>query len=106
MRDLGRKRVELDRIARRMADSGSRQIKALSERLEATDRLRETLSYKATLARGYAAVHGEDGVLTTKAAAQKAGALEIEFSDGRMSLAGKPKRTVAGRTPTDQGSLF
>jgi len=106
VRDLGRKRVELDRIARRMADSGARQIKALSERLEATDRLRETLSYKATLARGYAVVHGEDGVLTTKAAAQKAGALEIEFSDGRMSLAGKPKRTVAGRTPTDQGSLF
>jgi exodeoxyribonuclease VII large subunit len=106
VRDLGRKRVELDRIARRMADSGSRQIKALSERLEATDRLRETLSYKATLARGYAVVRGEGGVVTTKAAAQKAGALEVEFIDGCMSLTGKPKRGSAAGKPPQQGSLF
>jgi exodeoxyribonuclease VII large subunit len=105
-RDLARKNSDLERVSQRMADAGARQLKALAERLEATDRLRETLSYKATLARGYAVVHGEDGVLTTKEAAQKAATFEIEFSDGRMSLAGKPKRGGAVAKPPEQGSLF
>ena len=105
-RDLARKRVDLERVARRMSDTGERQIKVLSERLEATDRLRETLSYKATLERGYAVVRSEDGVVTTKAEAQKAGALEIEFADGRMSLNARPKRAGGASKPSDQGSLF
>ena len=105
-RDLGRKRVDLERISQRVSDFGERHVKALFERLEATDRLRETLSYKATLARGYAVVRGESGVVTTKTAAQKAGALEVEFADGRMNLMGKTKRpSGAGRAP-DQGTLF
>jgi len=105
-RDVARKRVDLARLSERMADTGTRQIRALSERLEATDRLRETLSYKATLERGYAVVRDENGVVTTKSAAQKATTLEVEFADGRMSLNGKPKRAGAAAKPADQGSLF
>ena len=52
------------------------------------DRLRETLSYKATLARGYAVVRGGGEIVTTKASAENAAALEIEFSDGRLKLGG------------------
>ncbi|MFO8126746.1 exodeoxyribonuclease VII large subunit, partial [Yoonia sp.] len=54
--------------------------------LEALDRLRETLGYVETLKRGYAVVRGDGAVVTTKGAAQKAKALEIEFADGRLNV--------------------
>ena len=96
----------MQRLTDRFGTAGTRQIKALRERLEATDRLRETLSYKATLARGYAVVRGGGAVVTTKAAAQKAGSLEIEFADGRLSLSGKAKRAGVAEKPPEQGTLF
>jgi exodeoxyribonuclease VII large subunit len=105
-RDLSRKSNDLQRLTDRFGTAGTRQIKALRERLEATDRLRETLSYKATLARGYAVVRGGGAVVTTKAAAQKAGSLEIEFADGRLSLSGKAKRAGVAEKPPEQGTLF
>ena len=73
------------------------RLGALTRRLEAAQRLRadrqrqqlaaagrqlEILSYRATLARGYAVVRDGDQLVTSKAAAAKAKALEIEFADG------------------------
>ncbi|MBY5988068.1 exodeoxyribonuclease VII large subunit [Roseovarius atlanticus] len=121
-RDINQKRTEFDRITKRLADVGARQITTWRDRLAAQDRLRETLGYKATLERGYAVVRGDGALVTTKDAAQAAGALEIEFADGRLAVGGgdaaaSPSRAAerepaakpapkAKKTPPEQGSLF
>src|SRR6056297_982531 len=121
-RDIARKSEQLDRVARRLSDAGDRQLRSWRERINAMDRLRETLGYKATLQRGYAVVRGDGEVVTTRAAAVGAQALEIEFADGRMPVGGAPDegatqdRTLAEKPlkkpskspsePPDQGSLF
>ena len=117
-RDIDHKRAQLDQISRRLSDAGGRQVRGWQDRIAGLDRLRETLGYKATLERGYAVVRGNGAVVTTKAAASKAEALEIEFSDGRLPVAGgdgpvsgpesKPakKPTKPKPAPPDQGSLF
>ncbi len=120
--DIARKGADLSRLTKRMGEIGQAQLVTLNHRLEATDRLRETLSYKATLERGYAVVRGDGAVVTTQQAAAAASALEIEFADGRMALgsagavpppaskppASKPKAKPAAKPekPTGQGSLF
>ena len=108
--DLGRKSKDLTRLAGRLSDAGTRQIDSWQERIAALDRLRETLGYKATLRRGYAVVHGDGRVVTTKKAARVAMELEVEFADGRMRLVGKPARRVSKPDPEagppQQGDLF
>ena len=106
--DLQRKNRDLDALSRRLSEAGQRQITTWAQRIAQQDRLRETLSYKATLQRGYAVVRAEDGtVLTTKAAAAKARALEIEFADGRLGVGGKAAVKPGGKTPPpEQGSLL
>ena len=71
---------------RRLSDRASRQQAERLARLEALDRLRETLGYVETLKRGYAVVRGDGAVVTTKDAAANATALEIEFADGRLPV--------------------
>jgi exodeoxyribonuclease VII large subunit len=121
-RDIARKTQELDRVTRRLSDAGDRQLRGWREQINAMDRLRETLGYKATLQRGYAVVRGDGEVVTTRAAALGAQALEIEFADGRMPAGGAPDDGAAqdraraekpvkkpGKRPSDppdQGSLF
>jgi exodeoxyribonuclease VII large subunit len=108
--DITRKREALTALSRRFSETAQRQITQLLQRLEATDRLRETLGYKATLSRGYAVVRDGDTLITTKKAAARATALEIEFSDGRFSpdtlARAKPVPKPAKPDPKDQGSLF
>ncbi len=88
----------------------TQRFEALKERLTALDRLRQTLGYRETLGRGYAVVRGADGALVTSAtAAAKAGALEVEFSDGRISTANAPQRKPqrnSGPSDPKQGSLI
>lgn len=81
------------------------RFRALEQRLEALDRMRVTLGYAETLRRGYAVVRGDGAVVTTKAGAEKATALEIEFADGRLALGGKARAKKADGGP-EQGSLF
>jgi exodeoxyribonuclease VII large subunit len=64
-----------------------------------------TLGYAETLRRGYAVVRGDGAVVTTKAGAEKAAALEIEFADGRLALGGKARARKTDGGP-EQGSLF
>lgn len=107
--DLQRKNRDLDRLAQRLSDAGQRQVIGWRQRVQEMDRLRLTLGYEATLQRGYAVVRGEDGaVLTTKAAAAKARALEIQFADGRLAVGGKGggKASTKPQTPPEQGSLL
>lgn len=103
--DIRRKSDSLQALAQRLGMAGKAHLGRLRTQMEATDRLRETLSYKATLERGYAVVRAKGEVVTSQPVAAKAGALEIEFADGRLSVGGK----AAGKSrtpPPEQGSLF
>ncbi len=107
-----RKREALEKLSARLGEAGQRQIRDWRGRLEALDRLRETLSYKSTLARGYAVVRGDGAVITGVAAARAAARLEIEFADGRLAVGGKAAGgggAAVGRKGGGgpaQGSLF
>ena len=104
-RDVARGRADLAALdARREAAQASR-LARLTDRLDALDRMRATLGPTETLKRGFAIVRGDGHVVTGKAAAERATALEIEFHDGRLSLSPKPPRRKGGGEEA-QGSLF
>ncbi|THH37385.1 exodeoxyribonuclease VII large subunit [Aliishimia ponticola] len=110
-RDVAERRKALEDRTARLAENGATRLRRLSDRLEALDRLRQTLGYEATLQRGYAVVWDGDTVITGKAAAEKADSLQIQFADGRVEVGGKPAATSAQRKaskpkPPEQGSLF
>ena len=88
-REIVQGRDRLDTLTRRLEKAGERRIEAPSKALGSLSRLLETLSYKGTLARGYAVVRsGEGHVLASKAEARDAAGLEIEFADGKLALGG------------------
>ncbi|MEM9967781.1 MAG: exodeoxyribonuclease VII large subunit [Pseudomonadota bacterium] len=94
------------KLTARLAIATDRQLRHWREKIDAVDRLHETLSYKATLARGYAVIRGDGQIATHLAAAQRAAWLEIEFADGRLNIATKSQiRKTKEKTP-EQGSLF
>lgn len=106
--DHQRKSGTLAQISLRLSEAGQRQTRNWRQKIDALDRLRETLSYKSTLARGYAVVRGDGAVITGKAAAKKATTLEIEFADGRVEVGGKApakKKTPPPPAP-EQGTLL
>ena len=113
-RDIDLKKRDLARLTTRFGDAATRQTTNWRSKIDALDRLRETLGYTATLQRGYAVVRDGDGaVLTSKAAAAKATALEIEFADGRLPLSPESAPATPARPapkpkkpPPNQGSLF
>ncbi|WP_372837085.1 exodeoxyribonuclease VII large subunit, partial [Puniceibacterium confluentis] len=105
VRDLQARRDRLDTVGKRFDEAAQGQMDDLRRRLETLDRLRETLSYKATLERGYAVVRGDGAVVTGKAAAAAASGLEIEFADGRFRIGGSAPRKAA-RKPPEQGTLI
>ncbi|MCA0994147.1 MULTISPECIES: exodeoxyribonuclease VII large subunit [Roseobacteraceae] len=101
----------LKALGKRLEDAGARRVEEPRAKLDGLERLLQTLSYKGTLARGYAVVRGEGGqVLTTSAAAKEAAGLEIEFADGRMKIGGgaatPAKAKKAAQKKPEQGSLF
>ncbi|NDV01917.1 exodeoxyribonuclease VII large subunit [Pseudoroseicyclus tamaricis] len=110
-------RARLARAAERLEGAERRLAERRQGRLESAARLLETLSYKATLQRGYAVVRDGERVITTTAAAATAERLEIEFADGRFvpegdgggsdsgGSGGSPRRKPAPKPP-EQGSLF
>ncbi len=98
-------RGKLVPLAERLEAAPAARFARLAQRLEALDRTRMTLGYAETLKRGFAVVRGDGAVVTSKAAAERAAALEIEFADGRVALGGKPKARKADGGP-EQGSLF
>ncbi|MEO0665846.1 MAG: exodeoxyribonuclease VII large subunit [Pseudomonadota bacterium] len=93
-------------LAARLTRVGTAQVTGLRARIDGMDRLRETLSYKATLARGYAVVRGGGQIVTTKAAALTAPGLEIEFADGRLTVGGGKTAAKKVQPKPEQGSLF
>jgi exodeoxyribonuclease VII large subunit len=103
-RKLATGRTELATLSARLDAAPEMRISSLKERLAALDRTRQTLGYHQTLKRGYAVVRGDGDVVTGKAGAEAAIALEIEFHDGKLALGARPKKPKAG--PAGQGSLF
>ncbi|MEO1330361.1 MAG: exodeoxyribonuclease VII large subunit [Pseudomonadota bacterium] len=99
--ELARDRFDRGRYAERLARISAAEAERSRERLEKLGRLLDGFSYKATLSRGYAAVWGEGGVVSSAEAAAQSGALEIEFADGRLPVAPK-----AAKGPDPQGELF
>ncbi|MEJ6402501.1 exodeoxyribonuclease VII large subunit [Yoonia sp. 2307UL14-13] len=88
---LARQTERLQVVLQRLSDRAGRQQAERVARLEALDRLRETLGYVETLKRGYAVVRGDGDVVTDRASAEKAGELEIEFADGRVTVSNDPQ---------------
>jgi exodeoxyribonuclease VII large subunit len=108
--DAGRKvaegRRDLARLGDRLDSAPVQRFRRLSDRLEALDRTRVTLGYAETLKRGYAVVRGDGAVVTSKAGAEQAAALEIEFRDGRLTVGGRAGKRAKGEGESGQGSLF
>ncbi|MCG6558177.1 exodeoxyribonuclease VII large subunit [Ruegeria sp. 1NDH52C] len=99
----------LTRLSDRLHNAHTSRVDRLRQQLQATDRLRIQLGYKATLARGYAVIRDDQGaLLTTRAEAAKAAALQIEFADGTLDAGAAPARAASRpkQTPPEQGSLF
>ncbi|MCU0911189.1 MAG: exodeoxyribonuclease VII large subunit [Rhodobacteraceae bacterium] len=116
--------VLADRWAR-LRRAGQRRPDEARARLDAAARLLGSLGYEATLERGYAVVRAGDRVVTTRAEAARATALEIQFRDGRLCAApapgsgpsappapaavapaGRPRPRRSDEPPGGQGSLF
>jgi exodeoxyribonuclease VII large subunit len=103
-RSVTKGRSDLDALAQRLDSAPMARFAALSQRLDALDRTRLTLGYQATLRRGYAVMRGDGVVVTTKAGADAAVSLEVEFHDGRLSLSSRVRKGKA--PPESQGNLF
>ncbi|MHA3914484.1 exodeoxyribonuclease VII large subunit [Halovulum sp. GXIMD14793] len=98
---------QLGRISSDLSRAIHRRITDEKRRLDAAEKLRQTMGYQATLRRGYAVVRQDDGALVqTAAVARKAAALEIEFADGRVKTGTAPRRGTSKASPDDQGELF
>ncbi len=97
-RALAQARADLAGLTRRLAAAPALQHATLRDRLVHLDRLRQTLGYTETLSRGYAVVRADARIVTSRAAAAASKALEIEFRDGRLS--------VAPGSEDPQGRLF
>ena len=105
-RDLAKGRERLAGLSARLDAAPAKRLTELALRLEALDRTRTTLGYGETLKRGYAVVWGDGAVVTTRAAAEKAAALEVQFHDGRLALGTRPARRGKAGDGPGQGSLF
>jgi len=101
---------DLAGFAKRLQAAQTQQLQAAMRSLGALDRTLNTLSYQATLARGYAVVRSGGKVTTRAADLQGSTAIEVEFADGRIDAQTggtapdqKPRKAPP---PGKQGSLF
>ncbi|MEI4472587.1 exodeoxyribonuclease VII large subunit [Frigidibacter sp. MR17.24] len=113
LREVARGRERLGQIEARLAAALPARLVRERERLAALDRMRATLGYTETLARGYAVVRAGEALVTQAGTARAAPRLEIEFADGRVAVRpeeappGKPAGAARPKTGGDsQGSLF
>ena len=106
VQDRQKKADKLADVSRRLSEAGARQLGAWQTKVEALGRLNETLSYKATLDRGFVVVRSNGAVITDSETAKTAASLEIQFADGRVTVGGKQTARKAASKPPEQGSLF
>ena len=103
---IGAEWRRLEDRAARLHPAMERGLRQRSDTLATLERVRRTLGYEATLARGYAVVRSGKTVVTSASNAK--GRLEIEFADGRVQaeagIASKGEKPR--KKPPEQGSLF
>nr|WP_070958977.1 exodeoxyribonuclease VII large subunit [Hyphomonas sp. Mor2] len=115
--DAKRARSSLIDAARRARPALARILERSRSDLAAQGKLLETLSYQATLDRGYAIVRDPDGtVLRSANTVARADQVDVTLSDGSVRLSptgtvpppisAKPKKAKTKTDPSDQGSLF
>jgi exodeoxyribonuclease VII large subunit len=103
---------QLDGLAGRVEAAMRLRLARAGDRLAALDRMRQTLGYRETLARGYAILRDAGGTPVTSAAVARAlPQVYVELADGAFDatpLAPKerPGRAPGAATPPRQGSLF
>lgn len=113
--DIARRSREVDNWSTRLIPALTRKLNDPSRQLAALGRTLEIMSYKNTLKRGFAVVHGPDGLVTNRERAETLSAMEIEFADGKLAIGvgedpvATPKPKAKPKKPKSedsQGSLF
>ncbi|MGJ8625607.1 MAG: exodeoxyribonuclease VII large subunit [Sulfitobacter sp.] len=109
--DIDRETKRLRDLWQRVTAADLRMTAKRRDRITSLGRTLATLGYTETLARGFAVVRGDGNVVTGKAQAEKATALEIEFADGKLVVSTratpKPtKKSAKKEVPPEQGSLL
>lgn len=112
-RDIQRQSSEMQALAKRFVQAGSRAVSDSVSRLDALIARLESVSPNKVLERGYAMVTAADGqVVSTAAAASPGDAWRVGFSDGKVDVhvsGSAPKRTRPGskaKNNDDQGRLL
>ena len=111
-RMVDQKSKHLGQLTMRFSQAARARTERQRARLDALDRMRRTLGYQQTLARGFAVVRGADGtVITSAKPAAKARSLEVEFNDGRVLAVPVTQGSTTAKSPKKpskdtQGSLF
>lgn len=77
---------KLHDLTARLGQSGNRRFDDAAQKLKNLGSLLESYSHKGVLARGYAVVHGADGVVAQSKGLKTGDALEIEFADGKTPV--------------------
>ncbi len=101
-------RTVLVRAAKALDQASRAQLVKSRTPLVTAVRLLETLSYTATLARGYAVVRQADGrVVATANSARRSSPLTIEFHDGTIELMKNHSKSIDPKpSPATQERLF
>ncbi|WP_193142463.1 MULTISPECIES: exodeoxyribonuclease VII large subunit [unclassified Meridianimarinicoccus] len=111
---------DLSRLQGRLRQAWKARMGERRQGLAALERLRGSLGYESTLARGFAVVRAGDTLVTSAASGATQSALQIQFRDGVLEAVpatdggagpeAKPapsgKRRKIKDMPPDQGSLF
>ncbi|MGH6946844.1 MAG: exodeoxyribonuclease VII large subunit [Kiloniellales bacterium] len=120
IRFIDRKREAFARLdaGRRLARCAAEQLRQARNALAACAGLLESLSYHNVLKRGFAVVHGPDGVIQSAQAVTVGLPLALEFADGRAAATGdggaqkapsvtpKPAASRKGKRDDPQGNLL
>ncbi|MDO5704554.1 MAG: exodeoxyribonuclease VII large subunit [Paracoccus sp. (in: a-proteobacteria)] len=106
-RAIAQQGTRLDDLSRRLTAAPVRLLSKHGETLARLDRTRQTLGYTETLKRGFAVVHGPQGLVISAAQAAQTPEMQIEFADGKTVVrpVGAPKPARRTKKP-DQPSLL
>ncbi|MGR3655032.1 exodeoxyribonuclease VII large subunit [Paracoccus sp. (in: a-proteobacteria)] len=98
----------LGKLSARLDTTMARMTATRWAALETLDRTRQTLGYTQTLKRGFAVVHGPEGLITSAENARQCGRFEVEFADGRVPVRpdATPQKASRKRQPPQQKTLF
>jgi len=116
-REITTRHERIAALSDRLEAAGGHRLDRLRQELDARARLLSSLSYKATLERGYAVVRSGEEVVTSAKTARAASALTIEFRDGEITAVptdapdtppapATPRKASKPKPPPEQGSLF